>query len=135
MIYVAFLFVVFFVLMRRRPPRSTRTDILFPYTTLFRTCRAMMISKKHSDRLESILQRRVPLAIGGRSDDGRSRLVVLPSRRGTRTQGRMARMAQTGDGGRGLGKKRSGRRRKHEERSAETRDSMVAARTEEPQNG
>src|SRR3546814_19943595 len=23
--------------MRRRPPRSTRTDILFPYTTLFRS--------------------------------------------------------------------------------------------------
>src|SRR3546814_17501610 len=26
----------FFVLMIRRPPRSTRTDTLFPYTTLFR---------------------------------------------------------------------------------------------------
>src|SRR3546814_10772509 len=24
--------------MRRRPPRSTRTDTLFPYTTLFRAC-------------------------------------------------------------------------------------------------
>src|SRR3546814_18787822 len=30
------LFVVFF-LMIRRPPRSTRTDTLFPYTTLFRS--------------------------------------------------------------------------------------------------
>src|SRR3546814_8066761 len=28
---------VFFFLMRRRPPRSTRTDTLFPYTTLFRS--------------------------------------------------------------------------------------------------
>src|SRR3546814_12764575 len=28
---------VFFFLMIRRPPRSTRTDTLFPYTTLFRT--------------------------------------------------------------------------------------------------
>src|SRR3546814_12490846 len=27
---------VFFFLMIRRPPRSTRTDTLFPYTTLFR---------------------------------------------------------------------------------------------------
>src|SRR3546814_4560710 len=27
-----------FLLMRRRPPRSTRTDTLFPYTTLFRSC-------------------------------------------------------------------------------------------------
>src|SRR3546814_19312107 len=25
--------------MTRRPPRSTRTDTLFPYTTLFRSCR------------------------------------------------------------------------------------------------
>src|SRR3546814_19449428 len=24
--------------MKRRPPRSTRTDTLFPYTTLFRSC-------------------------------------------------------------------------------------------------
>src|SRR3546814_20300741 len=29
--------VVFFFLMMRRPPRSTRTDTLFPYTTLFRS--------------------------------------------------------------------------------------------------
>src|SRR3546814_20612637 len=28
---------VFFLLMIRRPPRSTRTDTLFPYTTLFRS--------------------------------------------------------------------------------------------------
>src|SRR3546814_18355374 len=27
---------MFFFLMIRRPPRSTRTDTLFPYTTLFR---------------------------------------------------------------------------------------------------
>src|SRR3546814_9535823 len=32
-----FLFFVFFCLMIRRPPRSTRTDTLFPYTTLFRS--------------------------------------------------------------------------------------------------
>src|SRR3546814_4817347 len=30
------MFIVFF-LMIRRPPRSTRTDTLFPYTTLFRS--------------------------------------------------------------------------------------------------
>src|SRR3546814_12363405 len=28
---------LFFFLMIRRPPRSTRTDTLFPYTTLFRS--------------------------------------------------------------------------------------------------
>src|SRR3546814_11433594 len=30
---------MFFLLMIRRPPRSTRTDTLFPYTTLFRSDR------------------------------------------------------------------------------------------------
>src|SRR3546814_2066606 len=29
--------IFFFFLMIRRPPRSTRTDTLFPYTTLFRS--------------------------------------------------------------------------------------------------
>src|SRR3546814_17486542 len=34
----------FFFLMIRRPPRSTRTDTLFPYTTLFRSfCRTQGI--------------------------------------------------------------------------------------------
>src|SRR3546814_15662644 len=32
-----YLFLVLFFLMLRRPPRSTRTDTLFPYTTLFRS--------------------------------------------------------------------------------------------------
>src|SRR3546814_10597612 len=31
-------FLCFFFLRIRRPPRSTRTDTLFPYTTLFRSC-------------------------------------------------------------------------------------------------
>src|SRR3546814_3041599 len=35
-----------FFLMIRRPPRSTRTDTLFPYTTLFR-------SRRHAPRLRS----------------------------------------------------------------------------------
>src|SRR3546814_7809109 len=34
-------YILFFLfLMIRRPPRSTRTDTLFPYTTLFRSCPA-----------------------------------------------------------------------------------------------
>src|SRR3546814_17504750 len=43
--YLSFSFLVlcftslFFFLMIRRPPRSTRTDTLFPYTTLFRSVR------------------------------------------------------------------------------------------------
>src|SRR3546814_974898 len=35
------LFACIFCLMIRRPPRSTRTDTLFPYTTLFRSCDAV----------------------------------------------------------------------------------------------
>src|SRR3546814_15077272 len=35
------LLVVFFFLMIRRPPRPTRTDTLFPYTTLFRSVQEM----------------------------------------------------------------------------------------------
>src|SRR3546814_20765809 len=31
------MFIFFFFLMIRRPPRSTLTDTLFPYTTLFRS--------------------------------------------------------------------------------------------------
>src|SRR3546814_12472958 len=34
------MFMFIFFLMIRRPPRSTRTDTLFPYTTLFRTTAA-----------------------------------------------------------------------------------------------
>src|SRR3546814_1349940 len=34
---MSFTFCFFFFLMIRRPPRSTRTDTLFPYTTLFRS--------------------------------------------------------------------------------------------------
>src|SRR3546814_13235959 len=36
---------MFFFLMIRRPPRSTRTDTLFPYTTLFRSwlCRVAAV--------------------------------------------------------------------------------------------
>src|SRR3546814_16837833 len=46
-------YVCVFFLMIRRPPRSTRTDTLFPYTTLFRSvlreqvlnaCRPMLLS-------------------------------------------------------------------------------------------
>src|SRR3546814_19179791 len=37
MLSLLYLLVVVFFLMIRRPPRSTRTDTLFPYTTLFRS--------------------------------------------------------------------------------------------------
>src|SRR3546814_17943997 len=40
LILLYFIFLFFFFLMIRRPPRSTRTDTLFPYTTLFRSLTA-----------------------------------------------------------------------------------------------
>src|SRR3546814_20610650 len=37
---------LFFFLMIRRPPISTRTDTLFPYTTLFRSVRLRIIAAR-----------------------------------------------------------------------------------------
>src|SRR3546814_5107082 len=47
LIYVVFLWFCdfFFFLMIRRPPRSTRTDTRFPYTTLFRSQRGDRIAR------------------------------------------------------------------------------------------
>src|SRR3546814_15042793 len=39
-----------FFLMIRRPPRSTRTDTLFPYTTLFRSPAARRRHRRHRRR-------------------------------------------------------------------------------------
>src|SRR3546814_10779446 len=37
-------------LMIRRPPRSTRTDTLFPYTTLFRACADARLGERDGKR-------------------------------------------------------------------------------------
>src|SRR3546814_2173039 len=55
--YCVYNCVFFFFLMIRRPPRSTRTDTLFPYTTLFRSrtlatarhARAQCRDARHAD--------------------------------------------------------------------------------------
>src|SRR3546814_4334825 len=39
---------MFFCLMIRRPPKSTRTDTLFPYTTLFRSVRRRLVAARRS---------------------------------------------------------------------------------------
>src|SRR3546814_8264495 len=41
--------------MIRRPPRSTRTDTLFPYTTLFRSVRCELDGRGVVNRLDSVL--------------------------------------------------------------------------------
>src|SRR3546814_19845003 len=50
-------FIVCFFLMIRRPPRSTRTDTLFPYTTLFRSVFADL-TIGYAIRWVSVLARR-----------------------------------------------------------------------------
>src|SRR3546814_1294247 len=61
-------FYVFF-LMIRRPPRSTRTDTLFPYTTLFRSRLASDNREQHL--AGRVRQREVQRTAGG-LDDGHS---------------------------------------------------------------
>src|SRR3546814_5437059 len=67
--------------MIRRPPRSTRTDTLFPYTTLFRsrparrTRRGGRRGKGQGGRHHLCLQRRAaPHAGRGRAGDGTQRV-------------------------------------------------------------
>src|SRR3546814_16836873 len=59
-----YVFMLFCFLMFRRPPRSTRTDTLFPYTTLFRSL--------HPDRAEDLAP--------GRADATQQREVLGPLR-------------------------------------------------------
>src|SRR3546814_9857123 len=76
MVLRAFLLFAFFFLILRRPPRSTRTDTLFPDTTLFRSggrqgvrcepqrCRAGDVrecmcwprSEEHTSELQSLMR-------------------------------------------------------------------------------
>src|SRR3546814_12166976 len=74
---------ILFFLMIRRPPRSTRTDTLFPYTTLFRSPpnaepaagpRSLALTRSrsrgrrppHTDRARSPASRRAPPRRGDR---------------------------------------------------------------------
>src|SRR3546814_14200691 len=58
-LYVLVFYLFVFFLMIRRPPRSTRTDTLFPYTTLFRS---------HGDR-QRVDQRRDRGGVAGELDE------------------------------------------------------------------
>src|SRR3546814_19600452 len=65
---VCWIFCIFF-LMIRRPPRSTRTDTLFPYTTLFRSLSGAPLAALALQRLRDFRAAsggRVPLiGVGG----------------------------------------------------------------------
>src|SRR3546814_8587818 len=49
-------FFCFFFLMIRRPPRSTRTDTLFPYTTLFRS-QVVLYTQEHNTDAAALAER------------------------------------------------------------------------------
>src|SRR3546814_8370548 len=64
--------------MIRRPPRSTRTDTLFPYTTLFRSLRREIASERAAVRqhVECLSENGVLIDSGQRTIDfGRRQLV------------------------------------------------------------
>src|SRR3546814_18554863 len=78
-VFSTLFFLVVFFLMIRRPPRSTRTDTLFPYTTLFRSGR---VGQGRRDRRHGGGARRQPQAglcagAGTRSEEHTSELQSL----------------------------------------------------------
>src|SRR3546814_4012804 len=75
---------VFFFLMIRRPPRSTRTDTLFPYTTLFRSNReAVSIEEKPIRRNSSLALERLRGIVDQLEQEGRRQ---LPTERELRSE-------------------------------------------------
>src|SRR3546814_2502141 len=65
--------------MIRRPPRSTRTDTLFPYTTLFRSAKLspLRLSSRPSDRRFPLLEERAPGTVVGPGARRRHRPLYL----------------------------------------------------------
>src|SRR3546814_6464476 len=85
----------YFFLMIRRPPRSTRTDTLFPYTTLFRSlggsgrrdrgdraCQchqvARMRSEEHPSDLQSLMRISYAVFCFKKKQDMNKRAIQLP---------------------------------------------------------
>src|SRR3546814_19993694 len=67
-----------FFLMIRRPPRSTRTDTLFPYTTLFRSIGMLQLGWHWLDPATALLVGVVVAASAfGRSEEHTSELQSL----------------------------------------------------------
>src|SRR3546814_15654426 len=94
-------------LMRRRPPRSTRTDTLFPYTTLFRSPdqweeplvdltefigavnrlkQALPVLNQEGPQIRATRPGVLPVGLLRRAEDGAERCLTLinPDRKSTR---------------------------------------------------
>src|SRR3546814_20423804 len=67
--------------MIRRPPRSTRTDTLFPYTTLFRSVRELRTSRALADLFSPIPSQLMAIAVLDDLDVVLRARVALLSRR------------------------------------------------------
>src|SRR3546814_17843414 len=65
---------MFFVMMERRPPRSTRTDSLFPYTTLFQSRLDLRLAAQLGQHSDDRLLRELPLDVVLRLLERRRRL-------------------------------------------------------------
>src|SRR3546814_14216796 len=65
--------VYFFFLIIRRPPRSTRTDTLFPYTTLFRSATAQPVGAA----APQVVSASVSISVPQRSEEHTSELQSL----------------------------------------------------------
>src|SRR3546814_1405605 len=63
--------------MIRRPPRSTRTDTLFPYTTLFRSREPRLGRRRGADAHPADLAVRLPPAVRGLEDHDQRGLTMI----------------------------------------------------------
>src|SRR3546814_20907083 len=84
-VFFSYSFLFFFFLMIRRPPRSTRTDTLFPYTTLFRSVKSLRQVKRIKKWVHQLAPKGVTKPMGkaveklpkGRSEEHTSELQSL----------------------------------------------------------
>src|SRR3546814_7227138 len=68
---------MFFFFMIRRPPRSTRTDTLFPYSTLFRSGRRVVVGFHLHQDVHRLLHRTVLAGFRVRSEEHTAELQSL----------------------------------------------------------
>src|SRR3546814_16516158 len=87
--------------MHRRPPRSTRTDTLFPYTTLFRSIEQQLeaVDEERAGRaavdvVQPVLRREMPVEIGERHVRLRGDLLRGNPASADRIAGRLAKRLQ-----------------------------------------